>query len=228
MKLEQLKPETLSLDYVIKNQYSLYYIIESDSGIAPYKFVSFAKEGLALPTDNYILVKLTKTNEEEQKQSEETLVKTKVSTPRVPKGSRNEYRYTAMNDAGTAKVAPNSSAKVYGGIRISCPSKEGAREYFEYLREQFYDRDIAAVSVMSIYEDIGINKERLERECPDAVRWGYMTLDHGSCKYITTDDVTKNKNDNWFGFTLKAPIIINGLEESGWYAKQRQLEKEEK
>lgn len=228
MKLEQLNPEQMTLDFVIKNQYSLYYILESDSGITPFRFVSFAKEGLALPTDNYILVRLTRTsedvNEDEVKQKP---VKTAaVTQSRVPKGSRNEYKFKGMNDKGTVKIYPSTAARLYGGIRISCATKDEAREYFEYIREQFYDRDVATISVPSIFEDLGVSKERLEKEFPNASRWGYMTLDHGPCKYITTDDVTKNKNDSWFGFTLVAPIIINGLEESGWYAKRKELYEE--
>ncbi len=230
MKLEQLDAEKMTLDYVIKNQYSLYYIMETDSGITPYRFVSFAKEGLALPTDNYILVKLTRTEEEKPvEQVDAKIVKADPVSPqrRAPKGSRSEYKFNGTNKSGTVHIAPSASARVYGGIRISCKTKEEAREYFEYLREQFYDRDIATISIPSIYEDLGVDKEVIEKECPSAYRWGYMTLDHGVCKYITTDDVTKNKNDNWFGFTLQPPIIINGLEESGWYAKQRELKEEE-
>ena len=232
MKLEQLNPEQMTFDFVIKNQYSLYYILESDSGITPFRLVSFAKEGLALPTDNYILVRLTRTSEEETEIKEELKpepVKPATTTPnRVPRGSRNEYKFNGTNDKGTVKIYPTTAARLYGGIRISCATKDEAHEYFEYIREQFYDRDVATISIPSIFEDLGVNKERLEKDFPNASRWGYMTLDHGPCKYITTDDVTKNKNDSWFGFTLVAPIIINGLEESGWYAKKKEIYEEEK
>ena len=229
MKLEQLNPEQMTFDFVIKNQYSLYYILESDSGITPFRLVSFAKEGLALPTDNYILVRLTRTADEEIKdEPEQKPVKTtSAAQNRVPRGSRNEYKFNGTNDKGTVRICPTTAARLYGGIRISCATKDEAREYFEYIREQFYDRDVAAISIPSIFEDLGVNKERLKKEFPNASRWGYMTLDHGSCKYITTDDVTKNKNDSWFGFTLVAPIIINGIEESGWYAKKKELCEEE-
>ena len=218
MKLEQIDSKNLTFDDAIKNQYSLYYIMETDNGITPYKFVSFSKEGLALPNDNYILVKITKTSEEI---TPVEVAEKSTKRSKFRRGPERGYKFTGLNDNENIRIAWSINGNKYGGIRVSFPTKEDANDYFDYFREQFYNRDVSSVSVKSIYEDLGISKERIEKECPDAWKWGYLNLHNGGpCKYMTSM-VTKNKGDSWFGFTFDPPIIINGLEESGWYAKEK-------
>ena len=221
MKLEQINPMNLTFEEAIKNQNSLYYIVENGNDTAPFKFLSFSKEGLALPTDNYILVKITKDAVEEVK-AIETQDKP-IEVKKKGRGVDRDYKFTGLNDSGTARIAWSVNGNKYGGIRVSFPSKEDAKVYYDIFREQFYNRDISSVNVSSIYEDLGVSKERIEKECPNAWKWGYPTLFNGPCKYLT-ELVTKNKGDSWYGFTFTPPVITNGMEESGWYAKQKELE----
>ena len=221
MKLEQIDPKSLPLEDAIKNQNLLYYIIESDDETAPYKFSSFSKEGLALPGDNYILVQITKAANVAV--NEPVKVEKKPEPARLTKrGVARDYKFTGLNDAGTIQISWGVSADKYGTIRVSFPNKEDANDYHDYFREQFYNRDISSIDIASIYEDLGISKERIAKESPGAWKWGYPTLHNGPCKYIT-EMVTKNKNDKWYGFSFYPPVIINGMEESGWYAKHKDL-----
>jgi len=220
MKLEQINPKNLTIEEAIKDQHSLYYIVEGDTE-SPYKFLSFSKEGLSVPTDNYILVKLT--GETEVKKVEPLVKEVDNVVEDKPRKRRIErdYKFSGLNDKENIRIDWAITGNKYGGIRASFPNKEDARVYHDYFREQFYNRDISSVNVSSIYEDLGISKERIEKECPNAWKWGYLTIFSGPCKYMT--DVAKNKNDKWFGFTFLPPIIINGMEESGWYAKTKEL-----
>ena len=220
MKLEQINPINLTLEEAIKNQYSLYYIVEGDETV-PYKFLSFSKEGLALPTDNYILVKITGDSIKKVEpiiHKVDNVVETKTRKKRIER----DYKFSGMNDKENIRIEWAITGNKYGGIRVSFPNKEDAIEYYDYFREQFYSRDISSVNVASIYEDLGVSKERIEKECPNAWKWGYQTIFSGPCKYMT--NVLKNKNDKWYGFTFMPPVITNGMEESGWYAKQKELD----
>lgn len=223
MRLEIVDPKTLTLDDAIKHQYSLFYIVENfDNCIMPYRFLSFSKEGLALPTDKYILVKLARTSEEEETQEPKEAPVQIATKPTKRMVGRNDYKFTGMNDANTIRITPSNVGRKYGGIRVSFPSKEDALAIFDYFREQFYSRDVSSISIESIYEDLGISKERIAANCPNAKKWGYPTLNGGKCKYLS-EYITKNRGDNWFGFTFDPPVIIAGMEESGWYAKQKEL-----
>lgn len=222
MNIEQINPISLTLDMAIKEKDSLFYIVKGDDE-QPYKLLSFSKEGLNLPSDNYILVKLTGASHKETKpvsEEKEEPIKKEV-TPK--KRLDRDYKFTGMNDAETIRITWAITGNKYGGIRISFPNKEDANDYHDYFREQFYNRDISSIDIASIYEDLGISKERIEQECPGAMKWGYPALKGGACKYMTAT-VTKNKNDNWYGFTFLPPVIINGMEESGWLAKERALD----
>lgn len=221
MKIEQINPISLTLDMAIREKDSLFYIVEGNDE-QPYKLLSFSKEGLNLPSDNYILVKLTGASYKETKpvseEKEEPIKKEVMPKKRLDR----DYKFTGMNDNNTVRIAWSITGNKYGGIRVSCEQKEDATDYYDYFREQFYNRDISSINVKSIYEDLGVGKERIEKECPGAVKWGYPALKSGACKYMT--EVTKNKNDKWYGFTFLPPVIINGMEDSGWLAKHQQLD----
>ena len=220
MKLEQINTTNLTFEEAIKNRDSLYYIVEGDSDVNPFKFLSFSKEGLSIPTDNYILVKITETSDKKTTSSEEQ--NKPVVVKKKGRGVDRDYKFTGLNDTETIRIDWSIAGNKYGGIRVSFPNKEDAKPYYDYFREQFYSRDISSINVSSIYEDLGISKDRIEKECPNAWKWGYPTLFNGPCKYLT-ELITKNKNDTWYGFTFTPPMIINGMEESGWYAKQKEL-----
>ena len=215
MKLEQINPTQLTLDMAIKDRQSLYYIVASDDKESPYKLLSFSKEGLNLPANDYILIKL------DVPQVEKVITENNKKSASPKKRLERDYKFVGMNDNNTIRISWSITGNKYGGIRVSFERKEDANDYHDYFREQFYNRDISSINVKSIYEDLGINKDKIEKECPNAWKWGYPVLGNGPCKYMT--EVTKNKNDKWYGFTFLPPVIVNGMEESGWLAKQKEL-----
>ena len=215
MNLEVLNPEKLSLNDLINNMNSLYYITNGETysetslglGLWP-----VSKHDIRnLQDKEYLIVKITEGEIPEIVEPEEEVVeKPVVEIKKKGRGIDRDYKFSGMNDDNTARIAWCITGNKYGGIRVSFQNKEDARVYHDYFREQFYNRDISSVDVSSIYEDLGVSKGRIEQECPNAWKWGYPTLFNGPCKYLT--DVMKNKNDSWYGFTFLPPVIVNRKE----------------
>ena len=206
MKLEVMNPDDLTLGYVTKHQYSLYYIMWTDNPIVPYKLVSFAKEGLATPTDDYILVKLTRTGEEDtdvvHEVSPEVEHAIEEDWRRKPRSPRRSYKLDSWDSHKLIEV----ESRTDGSIRVNFKDKDSAEEYYEYLREFFYKgfQNADYLSVSTIYKELKVVNWKAE-DCDD---WVWATLDHGTCRYIS-ESVLKTKNKNMWGFTLQAPQHID-------------------
>ena len=197
MRLEQLNPKELTLDYVMKNQYELFYILEQEgNSINPYKFQSFAKDGLALPKDNYILVRITSDIEEL-----ELATTTEIEKEKKPRFVRT-YRYDGVSSDGIVEV----ETRINGEIRVNFKDKESADLYYNYIRDFFYKSTTGAdwLTVSTIFKELKLVNWNPE-DCDD---WGWPTLDHGTLRHMT--DVKKTFNKKMYGFTLSAPQKLYG------------------
>ena len=225
MIIKKINPDTLTLSELRSNSGKLYCITSEFN--ESYVMNSLIDQTLDFFKKDHVILMIDEGTEEVEEPVEKNEDNRKNEEPPVEekpskKFKDRNYKFNGMNDDENIRIAFSIASSKYGTIRVSFPNKEDAKVYFDYFREQFYNRDVSCISVESIYEDLGISKERIKEECPDAWKWGYMTLRNGgTCKYIT--DVRKNNNDKWFGFTFDPPIIINGLEESGWYAKKQEV-----
>ena len=122
---------------------------------------------------------------------------------------RLTYKFDGYSENEMIKV----ESRPDGSIRISFKEKADAQTYRDYFRENFYtsNNHADAVSVKSIYEDLKLVNKNGEPKY-DAIecsKWGYLSVDHGTCKYIS--DVSKTIGCDMFGFTLKRPQKLYGL-----------------
>ncbi len=119
------------------------------------------------------------------------------------------YKFEGYSDNGQIKVEPRPD----GSIRISFKEKADAQMYRDYFREQFYasTNGADAVSIKSIYGDLHlVNSDGSPKyDVIECGRWGYLSLDGGTCKYIS--DVSKTIGIDMYGFTLKRPTKLYGI-----------------
>lgn len=207
MRLEVLDPSTLTLDYAIRNQYSLYYITRNpDNGIKPYEFKALAKEGLELPKAEYILCCITHDDEDNEPEAIPPVDK-KRDKP-VKSYERLTYRCNTSDETKNIFV----DCRPDGSIRVNFKDKDSAKVYQEYIREMFYSRVSGDYLVLNtIFHELRqVNKNDEEKEAREASKtWGYPTQDFGEIKYIS--EVAKTRDANFFGFTLKRPQKLYGV-----------------
>ncbi len=119
------------------------------------------------------------------------------------------YKFDGYSDNGQIRV----ESRPDGSIRISFKEKADAQTYRDYFREQFYasNNGADAVSVKSIYGDLHLvnNDGSPKYDVIECGRWGYLSLDGGTCKYIS--DVSKTIGLDMYGFTLKRPTKLYGI-----------------
>lgn len=119
------------------------------------------------------------------------------------------YKFDGYSDNGQIRV----ESRPDGSIRISFKEKADAQTYRDYFREQFYasNNGADAVSVKSIYGDLHlVNGDGSPKyDVIECGRWGYLSLDGGTCKYIS--DVSKTIGLDMYGFTLKRPTKLYGI-----------------
>lgn len=119
------------------------------------------------------------------------------------------YKFDGYSDNGQIRV----ESRPDGSIRISFKEKADAQTYRDYFREQFYasNNGADAVSVKSIYGDLHLvnNDGSPKYDVIECGRWGYLSLDGGTCKYIS--DVSKTIGIDMYGFTLKRPTKLYGI-----------------
>ena len=116
--------------------------------------------------------------------------------------TRLTYKLDEISDDGDRMI----EARPDGSIRVSFANKDDAQSYRDYIREQFYISKTGAdaLTIGSIYDELKfVNYDKIE-----CSKWGYLSLDHGTCKYIS--DVSKTAKTGMFGFTLKRPIKLYG------------------
>lgn len=205
MNIEIIDPSTLTLNDAIKHQYSLYYITKNpNNGINPYNLKSLSKEGLEIPNAEYILCKIIADDEEPEA---EPLPDKKRDKPAKPY-ERLTYRCETQDASGNIFV----DCRPDGTIRVNFKDKESAKAYMEYIRELFY-HSTSGTDYLTVFY---IFKELRQVDIPDDARkasetWGYPTLDGGECRYIS--EVAKTRDKNMFGFTLKRPQKLYGVEQ---------------
>lgn len=206
MKLEIINPENLTLSQAIKEQYSLYYIRENHLGVSTFSLVPFDKEGLALPKDEFLLVKLTSETDQVVENIHEIIPDSdvKVKEP-APKTYSPRERRTYKIDSWDEHKIIEVESRPDGAIRCNFKDKDSAQIYFEYIREMFYMTSSSDLylSVSTIYDELKVVNWDHEK-CDD---WGWPMLDGGQCRYISPQ-VLKTKNKNMWGFTLNAPQKI--------------------
>lgn len=119
------------------------------------------------------------------------------------------YKFDGYSDNGQIRV----ESRPDGSIRISFKEKADAQTYRDYFREQFYasNNGADAVSIKSIYGDLHLvnNDGSPKYDVIECGRWGYLSLDGGTCKYIS--DVSKTIGIDMYGFTLKKPTKLYGI-----------------
>lgn len=116
--------------------------------------------------------------------------------------TRLTYKLDEISEDGERMV----EARPDGSIRVSFSNKDDAQSYRDYIREQFYISKTGAdaLTIGSIYQELKfVNYDEVE-----CAKWGYLSMDHGTCKYIS--DVSKTAKTGMFGFTLKRPIKLYG------------------
>lgn len=211
MDIKTIDMDKLTLTEVFKSGDSLYVIRENENGT--YEMNRLLTDDKGFTRDIFgngdcAIVMLGNKSTESRKEA------TKVNRePPTKRRGQLTYKYNGPFPKGRIEFRPENS-----GIRISFYDKKDAEEYFDYFREQFYTRDIPAISISSIYKDLAVVNYN-STECD---KWGYPTLDGGKCKYMP-EYVTKTRGPKtMYGFTLKRPVIIHGMEESKWYIKRRE------
>jgi hypothetical protein len=119
------------------------------------------------------------------------------------------YKFDGYSDNGQIKV----ESRPDGSIRISFKEKADAQTYRDYFRERFYasNNGADAISVKSIYDDLHlVNEDGMPKyDVIECGRWGYLSLDGGTCKYIS--EVSKTIGLDMYGFTIKRPIKLYGI-----------------
>ena len=122
---------------------------------------------------------------------------------------RLTYKFDGWSSDGKCRV----DSRPDGSIRVSFHEKDDALEYRDYFREQFYISNTGAdaLSVDSIYSDLKlVNPDGTPMYDYESCRkWGYVSQDHGTCKYIS--EVSKTIGLDMFGFTLKRPVKLYGM-----------------
>ena len=244
MRLEVVNKDQLTLDALMRMRNSLYCISAlGDTEIVTMKpltdVISYSSAANPFDTDNYLIVKII------VKEDSELLVQADKSTPpSIGEGSEKEleppedivrdkplktwerqsYKVNCTRNDGALMI----EGRPKGEIRVSFNDKEDAQAWFEHIREIFYTKhsQADAISVANIYDELGLTDEDFPSDYTreEGEKWGYLTVEHGPIKYIS--EVSKTKNSKLWGFTIKRPIKIYGMTESGWWKKQQQLKEE--
>lgn len=199
MDIRIINRETLTFDSVIRHRKELYAVSVHD-GEPVMEPISLDNMG-----ENSCILRICMAEEKPVDMSTETLEEPKpAKTPgrsysgTVRRRSNLTYKLFSSDETESIFVEfrPANS-----GIRVSFKDKESAGAYFEYFRDQFYKTANGPdfISVSSIYKDLNIVNWKPE----DCDNWGWPTLDHGPCHYIS--GVTKNQNAKRYGFTLSRP-----------------------
>lgn len=214
MKIEMLEPSKITLSEMFKMKDSLYSIVfdEKTKEFSMKKLVSDWSLDMDTISDADIQIVRIETdiaNTARRFYNYSGNNTTKTDKPKK-KYVKLTYKFSGDIPLGDIEFRPT------GGLRVSFDNKKDAEEWYDYFREQFYSSDVSAISVASIYEDLGVVNYDKE-EC---AKWGYPTLTNGVCRYISAG-VTKTVNSSRFGFGLERPVIIRGMEETKWYQDRK-------
>ena len=211
MKAKIINPSTLSFGDIMKIKDRLYVLALKDDSpvIEPISFDNviddsvvifiakeecddFAKVQDALPTEEELPPPIDKKRDKPRKSYEKLT-----------------YKFNGYSIDNKCRV----DARPDGSIRISFKEKADAQEHRDYFREQFYISNTGAdaLSVASIYKDLNlVNTDgEPEYDAEACQKWGYVSQDHGTCRYIS--DVSKTVGLDMYGFTLKRPVKLYGI-----------------
>ena len=215
MKIEMLEPSKITLSEMFKMKDSLYSIVfdEKTKEFSMKKLVS--DWSLDMDTISGIDIQIVRietdtANKARRFYNYSNGNTTKTDQPKK-KYSKLTYKFSGDIPLGAIEFKPPT-----GGFRVSFDNKKDAEEWYDYFREQFYSSDVPAISIASIYEDLGV----VDYDKEECEKWGYPTLTHGVCRYISPG-VTKTVKSSRFGFGLERPVIIHGMVETKWYQDRK-------
>lgn len=208
MDVKVMDISTLTFTSAMKHKNELYSIVLGKDGNPKLVPLSLDAPG------NSVLLKITMDNATKFQtvSDEEVEIDPPVDKKRdkpIKVWERLTYKFDGYSENEIIKV----ESRPNGSIRVSFNEKADAEKYREYFRDHFYasTNHADAVSITSIYQELKlVNKDGEPKfDVVECRRWGYPSIDHGPCTYIS--EVSKTIGCAMYGFTLKRPQKLYGI-----------------